>query len=60
MRLEAWVLLPWAAASRWQRHSSRTPWYSSLRLWRQPRHGDWIGLFPALLEALDRRWNNPS
>lgn len=58
MGLEAWVLLPWAAASRWQRHRSTTPWYPSLRLWRQPRHGDWSGLFPELLAALDRRWNN--
>jgi hypothetical protein len=60
MGLGAWVLLPWAAASRWQRHSRRTPWYPSLQLWRQPRHGDWIGLFPALLDALDSRWNNRS
>ena len=55
MGLEAWVLLPWAAASRWQRHSSRTLWYPSLRLWRQPRHGDWLGLWPELLAALDQR-----
>jgi len=60
MGLEAWILLPWGAASRWQRHSSRTPWYPSLRLWRQPRHGDWRGLFPELLAALDKRWNNAS
>lgn len=55
MGLEAWVLLPWAAASRWQRHSSTTLWYPSLRLWRQPRHGDWLGLWPELLAALDQR-----
>ena len=60
MGLEAWVLLPWAAASRWRGQCSRTPWYPSLQLWRQPRHGDWISLFPPLLEALDRRWNSPS
>ena len=60
MGLEAWLLLPWAAASRWQRQSSRTPWYPSLRLWRQPRHGDWRGLLPPLLAALDKRWNSAS
>jgi hypothetical protein len=60
MGLDTWLLLPWAAASRWQRHSSRTPWYPSLRLWRQPRHGDWSGLFPELLAALDSRWNSSS
>ena len=55
MGMEAWVLLPWAAASRWQRHSTTTTWYPSLRLWRQPRHGDWLGLWPDLLAALDQR-----
>ena len=60
MGLEAWLLLPWAAASRWQRQSSHTPWYPSLQLWRQPRHGDWHGLLPPLLAALDKRWNSAS
>ena len=55
MGMEAWVLLPWAAASRWQRHSTTTTWYPSLRLWRQPRHGDWLGLWPDLLAALAQR-----
>ena len=53
MGVRAWVLLPWAAASRWGRNSSVTSWYPSLRLWRQPRHGDWHRLWPPLLEALD-------
>ena len=60
MGLEAWVLLPWAAESRWQRHSSHTVWYPSMRLWRQPRRGDWSGLWPSLLEELDSRWNSSS
>jgi len=58
MGLEAWLLLPWAAASRWQRSGSSSPWYPNLRLWRQPAHGDWRGLFPELLAALDKRWNS--
>ena len=48
-----WLLLPWAAASRWSRGRTSTPWYPSLRLWRQPRHRDWLGLWPGLLSALD-------
>ena len=47
-----WLLLPWAAASRWGRGSVATRWYPSLRLWRQPRHGDWFGLWPSVLKAL--------
>ena len=54
--LETWLLLPWAAASRWQRHTNASAWYPSLRLWRQPRHGDWDGLWPELLVALDQRF----
>jgi hypothetical protein len=49
-----WVLLPWAAASRWQRSTATTLWYGSWRLWRQPRHGDWEALWPELLTGLDR------
>ena len=52
--LPTWVLLPWAAASRWGRHTAASPWYPSLRLWRQPRHRDWLGLWPELLSGLDQ------
>jgi len=48
-----WLLLPWAAASRWQRSSPTTPLYPSMRLFRQPRHGDWSGLMAQLLTAVD-------
>ena len=48
-----WLLLPWDAASRWQRSSPITPLYPSMRLFRQPRHGDWSGLMAQLLTALD-------
>jgi ADP-heptose:LPS heptosyltransferase len=36
-----WVLLQRAADWRWLRERSDSPWYPSLRLFRQPRHGDW-------------------
>ena len=49
-----WVLLPWACACRWGRSSVSTPLYASMRLFRQPRHGDWQGLLALLLEALDQ------
>ena len=52
MGCPTWLLLPWAAASRWGRGSVTTRWYPSLRLWRQPRHGDWLGLWPSVLKAL--------
>ena len=48
-----WLLLPWAAASRWQRHRDDTELYPGMRLIRQPRHGDWPGLIQQVLIALD-------
>ena len=49
-----WLLLPWACACRWGRSSVSTPLYASMRLFRQPRHGDWQGLLAKLLDALDQ------
>jgi hypothetical protein len=53
MGLPVWMLLPWAAEARWQLERSTTPWYPSMRLLRQPGHGDWYGLIQLLLAHLD-------
>jgi hypothetical protein len=37
----AWVMLQSAADWRWMTGTSRSPWYPSLRLFRQRRPGDW-------------------
>jgi Tfp pilus assembly protein PilF len=37
----AWVLLPFAPDWRWMIDREDTPWYPTLRLFRQPRRGDW-------------------
>ena len=50
----AWLMLPWSAASRWQRGRSTTPLYRSLHLIRQPRPGDWDGMLELLLQRLDQ------
>ena len=49
-----WLLLPWACATRWQRALSTTPLYGSMRLLRQPSHGDWPGLVAGVLKAVDQ------
>ncbi|HEY1255160.1 MAG TPA: tetratricopeptide repeat protein [Terracidiphilus sp.] len=36
-----WLLLPFAADWRWLHGRSDTPWYPTLRIFRQPRLGDW-------------------
>ena len=44
-----WVLLPWSADPRWLRRGDGCPWYPRLRLFRQPRPGDWHGALDQLL-----------
>lgn len=48
----AWVLLSYAPDWRWMLHRSDSPWYPSMRLFRQPAYGDWPGAVRQLLEAL--------
>jgi tetratricopeptide (TPR) repeat protein len=60
MRRPAWVLLPFSAAPRWLRHRSDSPWYPSLRLFRQPRSGDWSAVVGAVLKAAAACAEEPS
>src|SRR5437868_1139276 len=39
----AWVMLEHASDWRWMHTRSDSPWYPSLRLFRQPTAGDWLG-----------------
>ena len=47
-----WILLPWAADWRWLRDRSDTVWYTSARLFRQPKLGDWESVYQAVARAL--------
>lgn len=51
----AWVMLEHAADWRWQHGRSDSPWYRSLRLFRQPRAGDWHSVVHAVEAALHRQ-----
>jgi tetratricopeptide (TPR) repeat protein len=55
MRRSAWVMLPFSAAPRWLRHRQDSPWYPSLRLFRQPRSGDWLTVVDEVLQAVALR-----
>lgn len=39
--VEAWTLLPMVPSWRWLSATDYSPWYASVRLFRQPRRGDW-------------------
>lgn len=41
----AWGLLAYSPDFRWGLGSNRTQWYPSIRLYRQPRSGDWESVF---------------
>lgn len=47
-----WVLLPFAADWRWMRDRADTPWYPTMRLFRQKAAGDWPGVVAAVRDAL--------
>ncbi|MCI4339997.1 MAG: hypothetical protein L3J73_01840, partial [Thermoplasmata archaeon] len=36
-----WMLLPYAPDWRWMLRREDSPWYPTMRLFRQPRPGDW-------------------
>jgi predicted O-linked N-acetylglucosamine transferase (SPINDLY family) len=41
MGVPTWVLIPFIPDWRWMMHGQRTPWYNSMRLFRQQRPKDW-------------------
>jgi hypothetical protein len=47
-----WVLLPFTPDWRWLRRRTDTPWYPSLRLFRQQAHGRWDAPLAAVAEGL--------
>jgi tetratricopeptide (TPR) repeat protein len=42
-----WTLLPYAADWRWMSRTETTPWYPTMRLFRQPARGDWATVIAA-------------
>jgi ADP-heptose:LPS heptosyltransferase len=51
----AWLALSAVANWRWLRDREDTPWYSSLRLFRQRRLGKWGAVFGWMADNLRRR-----
>lgn len=53
----AWVLLPFLPDWRWLMQRSDSPWYPSLRLFRQPAPGDWKPVMHDVGQALATRFH---
>ncbi len=47
-----WVALSYAPDWRWMRDRSDSPWYPTMRLFRQQERGDWQGVFDRVAESL--------
>jgi len=52
-----WAMLNFAADWRWLLDREDSPWYPSLRLFRQARPGDWDSVLLQIRQALARRLN---
>ena len=49
-----WLLLPLTADYRWMNDRADSPWYPTMRLFRQPAFGDWQSVLAAVSGALLR------
>lgn len=47
-----WVLLPYAPDWRWLMEREDSPWYPTMRLFRQPQSGNWDAVFEQVSAAL--------
>ncbi len=51
-----WTLLPLRADWRWMEEREDTPWYPTMRLFRQSRAGDWESVIARVRHELERRF----
>ncbi len=61
--LPVWVMLPANADWRWMKDRADSPWYPTLRLYRQPVRNDWTPVLDRIardLEALAARTGRPA
>jgi tetratricopeptide (TPR) repeat protein len=59
LAVPVWLALPFVPDWRWLLGREDSPWYPTMRLFRQPRLGDWNAVLSRLAEELRRRVNGP-
>ena len=50
--IPVWLMLPFAADWRWMTEREASPWYPSMRLFRQPSRGDWPSVVARISQEL--------
>ncbi|MFZ3052857.1 MAG: tetratricopeptide repeat protein [Sulfuricurvum sp.] len=55
MNKEAWVLVPNPSDWRWMQEGNSTPWYKSLKLFRQNKTGSWESVISEIKKSLQER-----
>lgn len=52
---ETWVIVPILPYYVWAKPGNTSPWYNSVRLFRQQKYGDWQNVFSEIKQALAER-----
>jgi tetratricopeptide (TPR) repeat protein len=55
----AWTLLPMVPSWRWMVRGEQSPWYPSVKLYRQPRRGEWQPVLERVADDLRVQVNAP-
>lgn len=55
MNIPTWIMLPFPADWRWLLERSDSPWYPTVRLFRQPSAGDWNTPLSEMLSELKKK-----
>jgi hypothetical protein len=58
-KVPVWTLLLADADWRWIDHRDDSPWYPTMRLFRQERDGDWGGVLERVCDALPSYLTTP-
>ncbi|MGD0461134.1 MAG: tetratricopeptide repeat protein [Tepidisphaeraceae bacterium] len=52
MAKSVWLLLPFVPDWRWMLNRTDSPWYPTMRLFRQAEPGDWAGVMASVIRAI--------